>query len=219
MKRRPTSSVVLRIGRLEENLLTLRLYSRNPDRSSLHIIGARAFVHKQTHIHKLEKKAWKRLMIRSGKGSRSYRIYNPQTRRITESRNVTFIETLPKALPLAGQEKLLETNEETLQEAYHWDILGHLPLLSSPDEDQVATKASLAPSTSSDKKEHTASTGSAPISVGPNSESAPSFTGLSSDTPSNNATSTAIPLFSKDNSTTNYPNDKIATIDRTGTRC
>ena len=76
-------------------------------------------------------------MVGYGKDSRSYRIYNPQTRKITESRNLTFIEILPKALPPAGQEKLLEKNEETFQEeeAYHWDILGYPPLLSSPDED------------------------------------------------------------------------------------
>ena len=81
-----------------------KLYSRNPD-LSLHVVCARAFVHKEAHVHKLEPKAWEGLMIGYGKDSRSYRIYNPQTRRITESRNVTFIETLPKALPPAEQEK------------------------------------------------------------------------------------------------------------------
>ena len=89
-----------------------KLYSRNLDLSSLRIIGARAFVQKETHVHKLEHKAWEGLMIG---------IYNPPTRKITESRNVTFIETLPKALPPIGQEKILETNEKTLQEE---DILG-----------------------------------------------------------------------------------------------
>ena len=77
---------------------------KNPDMSSLLIFGARAFVHKETHVDKPEQKAWEGLMIGYGKDSRSYRIYKPQTRRITESRNVTFIETLPKALPPAGQE-------------------------------------------------------------------------------------------------------------------
>ena len=88
-----------------------KLYSRNPD-LSLHVVCARAFVHKEAHVHKLEPKAWEGLMIGYGKDSRSYRIYNPKTRRITGSRNGTFIETLPEALPPAGQEKLLETNEE-----------------------------------------------------------------------------------------------------------
>ena len=105
-------------------------------------------------------------MIGYGKDSRSYRIYNLQTRRITASRSVTFSETLLKALPPAGHEKLLDANEETLQtEIHHWDILEHLPPLGSPDEDQDATKASLAPSTSSAEKERTASTGSAPRSA------------------------------------------------------
>ena len=81
-----------------------KLYSRNPDLSSLRIVGARAFVHKETHVHNLEQKAWEGLMIGYRKDSRSYRIYNSQTRRITESRNIPFIETLPKALPPARQE-------------------------------------------------------------------------------------------------------------------
>ena len=159
-------------------------------------------------------------MIEYGKDSGSYRIYNPQTRRITESRNVTFIETLPKAKPPAGQEKLLETNEETLQEneAYHWDILGHRQLLSLPDEDQDATKASLAPSTSYAEKERIASTGSAPRSPGPNLEGAPSSTGSSSDAQQQGHINWDNP-FSKDNGTTNYSTAKITTIDRTGTRC
>ena len=72
-----------------------KLYSRNPD-LSLHVVCARAFVHKEAHVHKLEPKAWEGLMIGYGKDSRSYRIYNPQTRRITERRNVTFIETCPR---------------------------------------------------------------------------------------------------------------------------
>ena len=101
---------------------------------------------------------------------------------------------MPKTLLPGGQEKLLETNEETLPgEPYHWDIVGHLPLLSSPDEDQDATKASLAPSTSSAEKERTASTGSAPRLAGPNSEGAPSSTGSSSDTPSSKAITTGTP--------------------------
>ena len=54
-----------------------KLYSTNPDLASLRIIGARAFVHKETHVHKLEQKAWEGLMIGYGKDSRSYRIYNP----------------------------------------------------------------------------------------------------------------------------------------------
>ena len=40
-----------------------KLYGRNPDLSSLRIIGARAFVHKETHAHKLEQKAWEGLML------------------------------------------------------------------------------------------------------------------------------------------------------------
>ena len=49
-------------------------------------------------IHKLENKAWEGGMIGYGKDSRSYRIYNPHSRRITGSRNLTFIATPPRNL-------------------------------------------------------------------------------------------------------------------------
>ena len=133
-------------------------------------------MHKEANVHKrADSLGGVSDRIREGQALPPHLYRNEQTRRITESRNVTFIETLPKALPPAGQEKFLETNEETLQEkVYHWGILGNLLLLSSPDEDQNATKASLAPPTSSDKKECTASTGSALRSPAPNSEGATS---------------------------------------------
>ena len=73
-----------------------QLYNRSSYLSSLHIIGVRAFVHNERHVHKLEQKAWGGLVIGYGKDSCSNRIYNPQTRRITESRNVTFMRHCPR---------------------------------------------------------------------------------------------------------------------------
>lgn len=71
--------------------------------------------------------------------SLSCRIFSPQTRKIAESRNVSFSETWLEELLPAGHSKLLESNEETLHKETncHWDILGHLqvPKRASPNED------------------------------------------------------------------------------------
>ena len=59
----------------------------------LRAIGVRAFVHVERHTTKLEDKAWDGRLCDYSMNSKAYRIYNPETRRITESRNVIFIET------------------------------------------------------------------------------------------------------------------------------
>ena len=56
-------------------------------------IGVRAFVHIETHTVKLEDKAWEGRLCGYSMNNKAYRICNPDTRRVTESRNVIFIET------------------------------------------------------------------------------------------------------------------------------
>lgn len=51
-------------------------------------IGARAFVHIQTHTKKLVDKAWEGKLCGYSLNGRAYRIYNAATKRVTESRNV-----------------------------------------------------------------------------------------------------------------------------------
>ena len=109
----------------------MRLYGKIPKLSALRVIGARAFVHIETHIHKLEKKAWEGVMVGYGKDSRSYRIYNPHNRRITESRNVTFIETPPRNLTKSKIDTSLAENEAEKDTAYEEDVLDHLSLIQS----------------------------------------------------------------------------------------
>ncbi len=117
----------------------MRLFGKVPKLSALRVIGARAFVHIETHVHKLEKKAWEGVMIGYGKDSRAYRIYNPHNRRITESRNVTFIETSPRSLA-KSKESLAKSRIDTSlidqtgteeDTAYEDDILDHLSVIHS----------------------------------------------------------------------------------------
>ena len=62
----------------------MRLHGKFPKLSTLRVIGARAFVHIETYIHKLEEKAWEGVMVGYGKDSRSYRIYNPHSRPVKD---------------------------------------------------------------------------------------------------------------------------------------
>ena len=50
-------------------------------------------MHVETHTTKLEDKAWEGRLCGYSMNSKAYRIFNPETRRVTESRNVIFIET------------------------------------------------------------------------------------------------------------------------------
>eukprot|EP00752_Nemacystus_decipiens_P006651 g5979.t1 len=119
-----------------------KLFGKEPDLSGLRAIGARAFVHKERYGNKLEEKAWEGVMLGYGKDSKSYRIYNPHNRRITESRNVTFIETPHRSLKNADQDELYSNNgeEDEIDEDYRQDVLAHLPLLDAETDSTVKKK-------------------------------------------------------------------------------
>ena len=59
----------------------------------LRFIGAQAFVHIKTYSKKLELKAVEKRRVGYSNNRKSYRVYNPVTRCIMESRNVIFMET------------------------------------------------------------------------------------------------------------------------------
>ena len=76
-----------------------KLYGKDADLSHFKIIGARAFVHIK-NPNKLGHKSWEGMVCGfSETESNSYRIWNPKTRRVVESRNVVFIETPQILLP------------------------------------------------------------------------------------------------------------------------
>eukprot|EP00903_Cladosiphon_okamuranus_P009153 g8746.t1 len=70
--------------------------------SHLRVVGARAIVHFEHHRDKLPDRAWEGRLVGYSKDSRAYRIYNPATRRVVESRNVTFIENADAPLSTAA---------------------------------------------------------------------------------------------------------------------
>ena len=69
------------------------LHGTEPDLKLLRVIDARAFVHIETYSKKLELNAVEGRLVGYNNNSKSFRVYNPATRRIMESRNVIFIET------------------------------------------------------------------------------------------------------------------------------
>eukprot|EP00903_Cladosiphon_okamuranus_P019283 g17724.t1 len=71
------------------------LFGTDAHLGHLRVVGARAFVHEETHTKKLDSRAWEGRLVGYSLDSKSYRIYNAQTRRVRESRNVVFIETAP----------------------------------------------------------------------------------------------------------------------------
>ena len=76
-----------------------RLYDKDAKWSHLKVIGARAFIHiKDTK--KLEPKSWEGMLCGFSKdGELSYRVSNPITCTVVESRNVTFNKSPPHLIP------------------------------------------------------------------------------------------------------------------------
>ncbi|CAM9595151.1 unnamed protein product, partial [Sphacelaria rigidula] len=69
------------------------LKGTEPDLKHLRVIGARTFVHIERHTSKHALKEVEERLVRYSNDSKNYRVYNPATRHIIESRNVVFIET------------------------------------------------------------------------------------------------------------------------------
>ena len=72
-----------------------QLYCKEVNLSHLKIIGAKAFV-RIKDAKKVKPKTWEGMLCGfSEDEALSYRVWNPKTRSVVESRNVTFIETPP----------------------------------------------------------------------------------------------------------------------------
>ena len=69
------------------------LYVKDAYLGHLRVIGSGAFVHEEVHTNKLEHRAWEGRLVQFSEESKSYRIYNSETRRVRVSQNVVFIET------------------------------------------------------------------------------------------------------------------------------
>ena len=74
------------------------LHVEEADLSHLRVIGVRSFVHIKDSRN-LDAAAWEGKVCGYSEESKSYRVWNPKTHRVVESRNVTFIETPPHLLP------------------------------------------------------------------------------------------------------------------------
>ena len=61
------------------------LYGKDAYLGHLRVIGSRAFVHHATYTKKLEHRAWEGRLVGYSMDSKSYRVYNAETRRVRES--------------------------------------------------------------------------------------------------------------------------------------
>ena len=80
------------------------------DLSLLRVIGARTFVHIESYSKKLELKAVKGRPAGYSNSSKNYHVYNPETRRIMQSRNVIFIDTPKRLSPPPSEETSQQVN-------------------------------------------------------------------------------------------------------------
>ena len=75
------------------------LKETEPDLRVLRVIGARAFVDIERRTKPLALKAVEGRLMRYSSNSKSYRVYNPVTRCLMESRIIIFIKTPSRLLP------------------------------------------------------------------------------------------------------------------------
>ena len=73
-------------------------YGKDAHLGHLRAIGARAFVHVETHTKKLEHRAWEGRLVGYSVDSKSFRVYNSSTS-VRESRNVISVSYTHLTLP------------------------------------------------------------------------------------------------------------------------
>ncbi|MCO5566282.1 hypothetical protein L7F22_019958 [Adiantum nelumboides] len=74
-------------------------YDRKPSVSYLRVFGCLAYAHIPQQLRgKLDDKAIKCIFVGYSSGSKGYRLYNPATNKIFESRDVIFTETTPQPM-------------------------------------------------------------------------------------------------------------------------
>ena len=71
------------------------LYGKDAQHGHLRVVGARAFVHEETHTKRFESNAREGRLVVYSLDTKSYRLYIAQTRRAREGRIIVFIETPP----------------------------------------------------------------------------------------------------------------------------
>ena len=109
------SYICNRIPRSALNMETpyKKLYRKDADLSHLKIIGTRAFVYLR-NPNKLGHTSWEGIVCGFNETEGNvYRIWNPKTRRVVESRSVVFIETSPNLLSAARRLSLQQDLEST----------------------------------------------------------------------------------------------------------
>ncbi|CAB1104474.1 unnamed protein product [Ectocarpus sp. CCAP 1310/34] len=120
-----------------------RMFGKQAELSFLRIIGCRAFVHVEGHTNKLQPKAWEGILVGYNSDSPSFQVYNRETRRITSSRNVTFIEEPPAVIPTvdASDESVSDFEDKTASPD-EYIINKGISLLEQTDTESTGTSSS-----------------------------------------------------------------------------
>ena len=80
-------------------------FSVKPDLKHLRIFGSEAYVNTpKQHLTKLEARAKKMIFVGYESSSSNYRVFDPITKKMTVSRDVTFRETIGPAVPVSSGE-------------------------------------------------------------------------------------------------------------------
>ena len=120
-----------------------RMFSKQFDCFFLRIIGARAFIHAEGHTTKLQPEAWEGVLVRYNNGSPSIRVYIRETRHISSSRNVTFIEEPQVVLPAADESGDPDCDVEAESDSPNEDIINKgISLLVQTDTTPLDTGSS-----------------------------------------------------------------------------
>ena len=116
------------------------LYGEDAHLRHLRAIGARAFVHVETHTTTLDRRAREGLLVGYSVGCKSFWVYNPATRSVRESRNVVFIETpsfIPEPDLVSGFDKgdfTYDEYDDMVRDV--WNYTSKLDLSSPPAADR-----------------------------------------------------------------------------------
>lgn len=151
-----------------------RLYGKHADLSALRVIGSRSFVHTEVYTSKFEDKAWEGILCGYSTTSKSYRVYNPSTRHVVESRNVTFLETPPRNIPTSSNDP------EAAYDHYFFDVLNFTSTFNdrSFDIDHVEATARMRNMIDYDSAPALASSTSSGFAPSTPSSTLPTFSGV-----------------------------------------
>lgn len=102
------------------------------------------YIHVDTHTTQLQERFWEGRIVGYSWNSETYRIYNPEMRRVLESWNMDFSETPATSVPYKDVEDSSNQKSTRLysdEDYYMLDVFDYLVEFTNPEErEQAATE-------------------------------------------------------------------------------